>query len=173
MSVLPFVLAAMTTLVPGRDHAELGSAIAQVVESERPLFAKDADRRRTAALVVAVAFRESTFMVDAVGDDGKSFCALQIHRSSGGSKELLTDPEACVRKGLEMLRISFRICPKSPIAWYASGPRGCTSPRAQRISRDRMAIAARLYKTVRVEDTAKTDHAKTDRAKTARAEDAR
>lgn len=153
MSVLPFVLAAMATLAPGRDHEELGSAIAQVVESERPLFAKDTDRRRTAALVVAVAFRESTFVADAVGDNGRSFCALQIHSSSGGSAALLKDPEACVRKGLEMLRTSLRLCPKSPIAWYARGPRGCEMPKAQRISRDRMAIAKHLYKNVRVEST--------------------
>lgn len=151
MSVLPFVLAAMATLAPGRDHGELGGAIARVVESERPLFEKDVDRRRTAALLVAVAFRESTFVADAVGDGGKSFCALQIHRSSGGTPELLTDPDACVRKGLSMLRTSIKICPKSPIAWYASGPNGCVSARAQRISRDRMAIAMHLFTHVHVQ----------------------
>lgn len=150
MTVLPFVLAAMTTLAPGRDHAELGGAIARVAEAERPLFEKDVDRRRTAALLVAIAFRESTFVPNAVGDGGTSFCAMQIHRSSGGSPELLEDTEACVRKGLAMLRTSLRACPKSPVALYASGPRGCASPRAQRISRDRMALAARLFKKVEV-----------------------
>lgn len=148
MSVLPFVLAAMSILAPGRDHALLGGAIARVVDVERPLFEKDTDRRRTAALLVAVAFRESTFIADAVGDGGKSFCALQIHRSSGGTAALLTSADACVEKGISMLRTSLRTCPSSPLAWYASGPLGCENARAQRISRDRMALAARLVSQV-------------------------
>lgn len=147
--ILSFVLAAMAALSPDRDHTELGGAIAKVVEAERPLFADDGDRRRTASLVVAVAFRESSFVADAIGDHGRSFCAMQIHRSSGGSAALLADAEACVRLGLSMLRTSLRVCPSAPIAWYAAGPKGCTSARAQRISRDRVALAQRLFTTVR------------------------
>jgi hypothetical protein len=149
MSVLPFVLAAMTQLAPARDHSELGGAIARAVDSNKPLFANDADRRRTAALLVAVAYRESTFIPDVVGDKGQSFCAFQIHRSSGGSPELLSDVDACVRSGLTLLRTSIRICPSYPIAWYASGPIGCSNSRAQRISRDRMNLAAYLVGRVR------------------------
>ena len=148
MTVLPFVLAAMTVLAPGRDHAELGAAIAKVVDAERPLFRDDADRRRTAALVVAVAFRESSLRADVVGDHGRSFCAMQIHRSSGGSPALLEDAEACSRTGVAMLRASSRVCSAHPVAWYAAGPRGCASPRAQRISRDRVALARRLLREV-------------------------
>lgn len=144
MTVLPFVLAAMTQLAPGRDHSELGSAIARAVDADKPLFKNDADRRRTAALLVAVAFRESTFHTQAVGDHGRSFCAFQIHRSSGGSKALLEDVDACVRSAFTMLRTSLRVCPASPIAWYAAGPNGCKSERAQKISRDRMNLAAYL-----------------------------
>lgn len=152
MSILPFVLAAMTQLAPGRDHGELGGAIARAVEANKPLFADDADRRRTASLLVAVAYRESTFVADAVGDKGKSFCAFQIHRSAGGTPALLGDTDACVLTGLNLLRTSMRVCPSAPIAWYASGPRGCKSTRAQRISRDRMNLAAYLYGRVRVQD---------------------
>lgn len=148
MTVLPFVLAAMAALQPNVDHAELSQAIATVVDAERPLFRDDVDRRRTAALVVAVAFRESSFVANAVGDHGRSFCAFQIHRSSGGSPALLDDPEACVRTGVAMLRTSLRVCPSHPIAWYARGPRGCAMPRAQRISRDRVALARWLVRTV-------------------------
>ncbi|MBX3199071.1 MAG: hypothetical protein KF850_26210 [Labilithrix sp.] len=151
MSVLPFVLAAMTQLAPGRDHSELGGAIARAVDSNKPLFAKDDDRRRTASLLVAVAFRESTFIADAVGDKGKSFCAFQIHRSAGGTPALLTDADACVQSGLTMLRTSLRVCPSYPVAWYASGPIGCTNTRAQRISRDRMNLAAYLFGQVKVD----------------------
>lgn len=145
MSVLPFVLAAMTQLAPGRDHNELGGAIARVADLNKPLFVNDADRRRTAALLVAVAFRESTFIADVVGDKGESFCAFQIHRSAGGTRALLSDVDACVRAGFSLLRTSLRVCPKYPVAWYASGPNGCTNERAQRISRDRMNLAAYLF----------------------------
>lgn len=154
MTVLPFVLAAMTQLAPGRDHNELGGAIARAVDSNKPLFANDADRRRTAALLVAVAYRESTFIADAVGDKGQSFCAFQIHRSSGGTPALLSDPDECVRSAMTMLRTSLRVCPSYPIAWYASGPAGCGSTRAQRISRDRMNLAAYLVGQVKVQTAA-------------------
>lgn len=149
MSVLPFVLAAMTQLAPGRDHTELGGAIARAVDSNKPLFQNDADHRRTAALLVAVAFRESTFIANVVGDNGSSFCAFQIHRSAGGSPALLVDVDACVRSGMGLLRTSLRVCPSHPIAWYASGPLGCKNERAQRISRDRMNLAAYLVGQLR------------------------
>lgn len=149
-SVLPFVLAAMTQLAPGRDHTELGGAIARAVESaDRPLFENDPDRRRTAALLVAVAFRESSFRVKVVGDHGESFCAFQIHRSAGGTPALLDDVDACVRSGLGLLRTSLRVCPSHPVAWYASGPVGCSNDRAQRISRDRMNLAMYLVGQLR------------------------
>jgi hypothetical protein len=151
-SLLAFVLAAMRILAPDRDHAELGAAIAEVVEAEAPLFAEDADRTKTAALVVAVAFREGSLRLRVEGDlrGGKptSFCTMQIHRSSGGSTELNDDPSACIRAGLAMLRTSSRVCRAHPVAWYAEGPKGCTSPRAQRISRDRLWLARRVLAEV-------------------------
>ncbi len=148
-SVHTFVLAAMSLLAPDRDHAELGDAIARVVDASAPLFTEDVDKRKTAALVVAVAFRESSLRLNIVGDHGRSFCALQIHETSGGTKALLTDADACVRHGLGMLRTSGKVCAAHPLAWYAEGPNGCTSPRAQRISRDRMALARRLVLEVK------------------------
>lgn len=143
MTTLAFVLAAMAHLAPQREHLEIGRAIAIAVDDARPLFAADEDRHKTAALVVAIAFRESTFRNDAVSktDD---FCFLQVHRRP----DLADDPEACARVGLEMIRVSLRACPAHPLAVYAEGPNGCASPRAQRISRDRFALAARLLRFV-------------------------
>lgn len=143
--MIALVLAAMLALAPGRDHTELAGAVARVVESERPLFAGADGQRRTAALLVAVAFRESSLRNDAVGDGGRSVCAMQIY---GGPRALLTDPEACVRRGLALLRDSMRWCPTAPVAIYAAGPNGCASETARRISRDRMALAAWLERTV-------------------------
>ena len=149
MLIVLFVMAACVSLAPGRDHTELGGAIARAVLDEPALFRNDESKLKTASLLVAVAYRESSLKLDAVGDHGRSFCAYQIHESSGGTKALLTDADACVRKGLSMLRESMRICPAHPIAFYASGPGGCDNARAQRISRDRMAIAAKLVREVK------------------------
>ncbi len=127
------VLVWMLTLVPGRDHGALAWAVAVNATSETE-----------AAVLTAVAFRESSLTADAIGDHGRSVCAMQI---LGGSRELLTDPIACVAKGAAMLRESRRIDPANPIAFYARGPR-YESEDARRISRDRMAIATRLVRSV-------------------------
>jgi len=140
---LAFVLAAMLSLAPKRDHAELASAIATAVDESAPLFRDDDDRRRTSALLVAMAFRESTFRNDVVSKT-RDYCAFQINRRP----DLAKDPLACARVALVMVRESMRVCPAHPIAFYAEGPGACTSERAQKISRDRMAIAARLVRTV-------------------------
>lgn len=145
--MMEWILAAMLSLAPGIDHTELATAISRAVESE---FSEEEQQKQAAALLVSVAYRESLFTLNAVGDHGTSFCAFQIHRSSGGTKALLEDANACTEKALEMLRISKRVCPAHPVAWYAEGPRGCSSPRAQRISADRMWVARRLMSTVTV-----------------------
>jgi hypothetical protein len=163
-SLIAWIAAASTLLAPGRDHDQLTAAIASRAEAGAPLFHEDDDRRRTAAFLVAIAFRESSLRADAVGDHvgGKptSFCAFQIHLPWGAKTaegwtgaDLVEDPVKCVTAAMRMLRISMRVCPSAPLAWYAAGPAGCTSPRAQRISRDRMAIAQRLIRDVRLPAT--------------------
>ncbi len=151
---LPFVLAAMSALAPGRDHTTLGGAIASVIDEEPALFTNDENRHRSAALVVAVAFREGSLGTRVEGDirNGKpiSYCTMQIAVGSGRTPEgwtgpeLRDDPVKCVTVGVRMLRTSMRICPSAPLAFYAEGPNGCTSERAKRISRDRMALAKRV-----------------------------
>lgn len=154
MDLLSFVIAAAAALVPNVDHDAVDRAIAQVVTDQPAIFTDDTDRRKTAALMIAVAFRESTFRLDAIGDQGRSHCAFQINLP-GSSKtaegwsgaELRTDAFRCVTVGLRMLRESVRIDPVFPVAFYARGPRWRTEE-ARRISRDRMAIAKRLSSLV-------------------------
>lgn len=143
-----FVVAAMAALAPDRDHAALGDAIVQVVEEERPLFAGDADKLRTASLLVAVAFRESSFRMDAVSKTN-DHCAFQVHLRP----DLALDPVACTRTAVTMLRESLRACPSHPVAFYASGPGACMNARAMRISNDRVALAKRLLSAHRPTDT--------------------
>ena len=169
MSVLlAWVMAASSLLAPGRPHDPLAEAIASGAEAEAPLFKGDDDRRKTAALLVAIAFRESSLRAEAVGDHvaGKptSFCAFQIHLPFGAKSadgwtgaDLLKDPHRCVSAAMRMLRESMHMCPAFPLAFYAAGPAGCEDARAQRISRDRLAIAQRLLRDVRAaEDSAVT-----------------
>ena len=141
MAVLFFILASMLTLVPNRVHTALGTTIASVVLSEPPLFKNDESRMKTASLIVAMSFRESTFRNDVVSKTN-DHCMMQVNRRP----ELAKDPEQCLRVAFEMLRESMRICPEHPIAFYASGPGACTNERAQKINRDRMAIAANLVR---------------------------
>jgi len=144
------VLWMMTSLVPAQDpiarHGRLSSAIATVVSEEAPLFRNDEDRVRTAALLVAIAFRESSLQHDAVGDGKRSVCAFQIH---GGDKALLDDTEACVRTGERMLRESIRMDRDEPVAFYARGPR-FKSDEARSLSRDRVRLSQRLLKEIPV-----------------------
>lgn len=145
------VLAMMTFLAPpvGEEtpmtrHGRLATAITTVLEEEAPLYRNDESRVKSAALMVAVAFRESGLRHDAVGDGGKSVCAFQVHM---GPKTLLDDTEACTRTAYRMLQESIRVDRSEPVSFYARGPR-YQSLEARRLSRDRVAVAERLLLTV-------------------------
>lgn len=128
------------------ERAAISDATAIEVAADAPFYTNDEDRVRTLALHLAVAYREGGLETSAIGDGGRSFCAYQIHDSSGGTRELAGDATLCARAGHRMLRASVRICREHPIAWYAEGPRGCESDRARRISRDRVTLAERLVR---------------------------
>lgn len=119
----------MLMLAPGHDHSALAWAVAS-----------QAHDPEEAALITAIAFRESSFRNDAVGDAGRSVCAMQIH---GGDRALLDDPQACVRRGILMLRYSKLLDASHPVAAYARGSRW-RSAEAQRISNDRVRLAKSL-----------------------------
>lgn len=138
MTLLEFVAASMLALAPGRDHSALAGAIADTVEKEGCFVTGANCERRTAALMVGVAFRESTFRLGAVGDEGRSVCAFQI---LGGSRDLLTDATACALEGYRRLRASLQAC-RGSIAMYAAGR--CDSVRGKKIDADRKRLALRI-----------------------------
>jgi len=154
-----FLLAGALHLDPAqtKDYEAITTAIANVVARERPLFRNDDDRFRTASLVEAMAWREGSLRLKVQGDCDKSkpgepckgkphsFCTMQIHDTSGGTEALNDDPEACIKKAMDMIRESMRMCADAPIAFYASGPGACTNTRALAISRDRVALSRRIY----------------------------
>ena len=112
--LLAWVLAASSTLAPGRAHDRLAEAIVTRVEAEAPLFKDDEDRRKTSALLVAIAFRESSLRADAVGDfqgsHPTSFCAFQLHvfasrtREGWNGQDLIDDPDKCVFEAVALDR---------------------------------------------------------------------
>lgn len=144
MAVLFALLAWMSMLAPGRSHIELATHVAHVVLEEPPLFKGDESRMRTAALVTAIAFRESSLRHN-VTSKTNDHCEMQINRRP----DLADDTEQCIRVGMTMLRESMRMCPDHPVAFYASGPGACSNERAKRISNDRMALAKRLLASPR------------------------
>lgn len=157
MTLPAWVLAAMLSLAPGRDHVRLAEAIATRAEVDAPLFADDDDRRKTAALLVAIAFRESSFVPDAIGDHGRSHCAGQIYLAPGArtiegwtGEDLRDDADKCLFVTMRMLRASLTACRSLPVhdrmAVYARG--SCASDRGKQLSRDRMALAKRLLRDV-------------------------
>lgn len=138
MTLLAWVTLAMLALAPGRDHTALASAIADTVEKEGCFVTGANCERRTAALMVSVAFRESTFRLEAVGDQGRSVCSFQI---LGGSRDLLTDATACALEGHRRLKASLQAC-RGSIAMYAAGR--CDSARGKSIDADRKRLALRI-----------------------------
>lgn len=157
MTVIAFVTAAAHLLVPMRDHSALDAAIAARVDAELPLFANDADKRRTSAWLVAIGFRESSLTND-ITSKTDDHCAFQIHLAPGekttegwSASDLRSDADKCVAVAFRMLRTSSQMCRPHPLAFFAEGPRGCSSPRAQRIDLDRLNLSKWLIARVPTE----------------------
>ncbi|APR88518.1 hypothetical protein A7982_13867 [Minicystis rosea] len=133
--------------------------------AERPLFAGKRGRARTAALLLALALKESGLAPDtdrgpcyrgrdgrnARCDSGRSACMLQIRVGKGTTPEgwtkedLFADRRKCFRAGLHLARRSVGACsqdgPDFILNAYASGVCGL----GHQQSRERVALAERLF----------------------------
>jgi hypothetical protein len=139
--LLAFILAAMAYLQPGAKHDRLAHETVKAIEAVPALFPDDTSKLQTAALVVAVMFRESSFRHGLVSKTG-DFCEMQLH----GRADTLDDRALCLREGIRMLRASIQACPSAPLAVYAGG--GCHNARARKISDDRIGLAGRILANV-------------------------
>ena len=126
---LAILLAAMMRLSTHGDVRTLAEAIA----------ASDATWDE-ATWLAAIAYRESSYRLRAVGDHGRSLGPFQCQHCSRG---VLTDAHLATRVALHALRASAALCPSSPLAAYAGAP--CGSAVAGRISRDRDALRRRMF----------------------------
>ncbi len=115
------------------SYEETARAIATAAELAEPLFPGPDGRARTAALLVAVAYHESRFDPNAVGDGGRSFGLFQHQR--GGTSNFA--PAVAAPRALETMRGSMNVCRARPaderLAAYASGrcDRGLAASRAR------------------------------------------
>jgi hypothetical protein len=134
-------------------YGAIAQAIAEVVhdESEAPLFRMNGGRQQTAALLLAVAFYESSWRRDvdlgigasAFGDTGRSCGLWQAHIGKGTTLEgysctdLVADRKKAARSALASMRRSANACRRRPMnEWlnvYASGSceRGAKESRAR------------------------------------------
>jgi hypothetical protein len=144
--VLAMMLACFPKAAPSAPWASsypvTAKAIADVVQSSEPLYAGSEGRERTAALLVSLAWFESTFKPGAVGDKGASHGLYQVQGRGD-----LSDPYDATRAALGMLRASFRVCRTRPasewLGWYGAGGEGCD--RGLRESRHRFQKAQWLF----------------------------
>lgn len=110
-----------------------------------PLFDGPMAVERTIALDASLAWFESRFNPNAIGDHGKSRGLYQVQYI--GPDEGVT--AQTVRANRMMLQ-SFKICSKRPLeerlAWYASGGNGCDREGGIRASKHRMLKAFWLFR---------------------------
>lgn len=145
--MIPWVLAAMLQLQPSApwlaSYTETARGIAEGAEAE-PVFAGDV--RRTIALDIAVAWFESRFRPDAVGDHGAAHGLYQVHAPLAATVKQQTI------EANRMMRASFKVCSRRPLlerlGWYASGGATCDRPGGLKASSHRMRLAERLFRTV-------------------------
>lgn len=153
-----WILNLILTLQPSAPWSETygrtAEAIARVSEAS-PVFAGEDGPARTAAMLVALAWFESSFRPDAAGDcDRKqpngmcapggrprSFCLFQIGESNFAAlgvtrEQVQTDVDVCADAAIRMVRISFQVCRARPLedrlGHYASGGSSCDGVAASR-----------------------------------------
>jgi hypothetical protein len=120
------------------------SAIDQAVQEEESLFPDEPDgRAKTAAILVALAWAESTFKPNAVGYGG----VRGLYQIGGHGN--LSDPLKASRVALELLRESFRLCAKRPVnerlAQFAAGGSSCKAPGEEALKKSRFRVSKGLW----------------------------
>jgi hypothetical protein len=147
--MIDWVLAMLFTLQPEAPWTDTYFETAQAIvdaSEESPLFKGEDGPQRTAAVLVSLAWFESRFDQEALGDHGRSCGLFQIQpRTSGKTCEELQDADTAAREAIRLIRESFRVCARRPfserLAWYAGG--GSCS-RGLRASRHRLGLARRI-----------------------------
>lgn len=168
--VIPYyawTLAIMTHLQPPAEtpwadtYPETAYAIVDAAVDE-PMFPGPDGIERTIAFDLSVAWFESRFRPDALGDGGASVGLFQIAKTFAPAETLLAPPSAA-HLAQRLFLQSFRICRSAGraraegLAWYADGGVGCgregaRGERARRLSTHRFELAERILREFPVID---------------------
>lgn len=131
------------------QYAEVSEAITQA-SNQDPIFPGDKEGcKKTAAILIALAWYESRFHPNAVGDNGRSFGLFQIQPPTAKvQSNLLTNPRTASFIAVDLVRRSFSACEKRPyeerLSWYVSS-NGCPShPVIVKKSMDRLLMATSI-----------------------------
>ncbi len=148
------VLAALNKIEPFGpfvpQYGELSEAIAQA-SNEDPLFPEDEHGcRKTAAILIAVAWYESRFQPNAVGNQGKSFGLYQIRPVEGVPSNAVTNPRSASFVVIDQIRTSFEACKNQPygerlLCYVSSNGPASTKQEAVKKSYDRLLMAMRIW----------------------------
>jgi hypothetical protein len=132
------------------SYPSTAQAIA-VASLEAPLFKGETGPQKTAAVLTALAWHESRFDVNAVGDHGQARGLYQVHPTTvpDVEEDMLNEALPASRTARELIRQSQRICRgydiQEQLGWYAAGSNGCQEA-GRKKSRVRMNLAMRLMK---------------------------
>lgn len=169
LSVLKaWILSVMIFLVPNAPWKDTFESTAEAFAENAiasPLF-KDDDGRKTASVMISLAWFEGSLKPNAEGDHDclkrdprtkkctqidltrpHSFCTFQINDSNFGTlgvtkDQLLTDIKVCTATALRMMKKSFTICSGRSVEdllnWYAVGTNTCPLTVEQDKGRHRM-----------------------------------
>jgi hypothetical protein len=142
LQALHLMAFALSPAAPHTFHAgEVMSEIASVVGSSQrtPVFAT---KEQDAAAMLVIAWNESSFKKDAVGDHGTALCAYQLHFAP---RAVLNNLHLCTSIAYERMRWSFSVCRAAPFAQYVGG---CYRPKARRMSLFRLKETVRVLRAV-------------------------
>ncbi len=149
------VIAMLYNLEPYGSHVPAYGEIAAAMtkaSNEDPLFPEhEAGSEATASILVALAYQESRFHPNVIGDGGKSFGLYQIQPPTAKvDGSLLLVPMNASFIAIDLIRSSFRHCEARPwperLSWYIAS-NGCpTHPVIVKKSMERLILAQELFR---------------------------
>lgn len=149
------VIAMLYQLEPYGSHVPAyGEIAASMVKAsnEDPLFPEhESGSEATASILVALAWQESRFHPNVIGDSGKSFGLYQIQPPTAKvDGSLLLLPMNASYIAVDLIRQSFRHCESRPwperLSWYVAS-NGCpTHPIIVKKSMERLILAQELFR---------------------------
>jgi len=133
------------------SYGETAAAITHA-SNDDPLFPQhEGGSEATATILIALAWYESKFHANVIGDHGKSFGLFQIQPPTAKvDGSLLLLPRNAVFIAVDLIRTSFRQCEKRPwterLSWYVASNGSPDHPIIVKKSMERLLLAQELFR---------------------------